>query len=243
MSKKFPPQARCYNCGKLIPDKDRTWEHIPMDALYKGFTEEDKRTRIQVCACRSCNQQYSYIEQRLRNLIAVIGLLKKENNLSEIIGASMRSLKTDLEYKEQWTKLDDENYYFSINTKDYDDIHIKNLKGIIYNDLGFSLPDDEYKFVVMSDCGKECNGDDFDTMIIKSSREFLRDRPNWKESGNLNIFKYRLGVNWSFNYELPIRVQDIDIIICPMIYHNLVYAIVKAYKNEVYEKLSKSSFY
>lgn len=43
---------------------------------------------------------------------------------------------------------------------DYDDIHIKNLKGIIYNDLGFSLPDDEYKFVVMSDCGKECNGDD-----------------------------------------------------------------------------------
>lgn len=240
--KKYPSDVKCYNCGNLIPDKEKTWEHVPMDALYKGFTEEDKRTRIRVRGCRSCNQQYSYIEQRLRNLVAVIGRIKQRDDLSEIIKASDRSLKTDKEFRGQWIRLDDGSYYFNFNTKDYDEIHIKNLKGIIYDELRVPLLDDEYKICVISDCGIENRGEDALNILLDTSRRLFLRQTNWRESGNPDIFKYRLRYNLNNTERKPDRLQDVEIIQCMMMYHNLVYANVIAYRNDIFEKMQKAGY-
>lgn len=240
--KNYPSDVKCYNCGILIPDEEKTWEHVPMDSLYKGFAEEDKRTRIKVCGCRSCNQQYSFIEQRLRNLIAVIGRIKHRDDLSEIIQASDRSLKTDKEFRGQWIKLDDENYYFSFNTKDFDDIHIKNMKGLIYHEFGVPLLDDEYKISVGSDCGIEDRGEGPFNMNLDTSRSFFSRQTDWKESGNPDIFKYKLGYNYSYTEKRPDRLQDVEVIHCMMMYHNLVYAYVIAYRNDIFDKLYNASY-
>lgn len=235
--KKYSMNIRCYNCGRLTPGDEMTWEHVPMDALYRGFTERDKLNRIKVHGCRSCNQKYSHIEQRLRNMIAVIGRIKHRDDLSEIIQASDRSLKVDKEYRGQWIKLEDDKYYFSFASNDFDQIHIKNLKGIIYKEFDYVLLDDEYMFRVGSDYGSEVWGDDQMRAVLNRSLNFSLRQPDWKGSGNLDIFKYRFGYDFDLRGKRPDKIQDAGIIHCMMMYHNLIFAHVMAYRNDVAEKL------
>lgn len=241
--RRYPADVKCYNCGNPIPNEDRTDEHIPMQALYKGLNGPKNRNNwIRVCGCKSCNDKYSQIEQRLRNLIAVLAKQKGRNDLSKIIEASDRSLKTDLEYREQWTKFDDGNYYFRFNTKDYDNIHIKNMKGIIYHEFDVPLLDDEYKISVDSDCGIEDRGENPSDMLLDTTRSYFLRQSDWMESGNPDIFKYRLAYNYSYTEKRPERLQDVGVIHCMMMYHNLVYAYVIAYRNDIFEKMQKVGY-
>lgn len=46
--KNYPSVVKCYNCGILIPDEEKTWEHVPMDSLYKGL---QKKINVQELKC------------------------------------------------------------------------------------------------------------------------------------------------------------------------------------------------
>lgn len=235
--KRFPSDTRCYNCGMIVPNEYKTVEHIPMQGLYKGFPGyENRHTVIKVCGCMTCNRKYSFIESRLRDLVAIIGSLKSRNDLSEIVKASAKSIQYNKELRGWFLKCNDDKILLNFDYHDFDDIHIKNFKGIIYKEFDFPLLDDEYKFRVGSDCGIENREDNQVNSLLDILRSFSLRQTDWNESGNPDIFKYRLGYDFDLKGKRPERIQDIDIIHCMMIYHNLIFAHVIAYRNDIYEK-------
>ena len=66
---------RCYNCGiaftELTKDK-RTKEHIPAQTFFSGYPIEYKNQRKTVPACYDCNQEYSKIDDYLRDVIGFV---------------------------------------------------------------------------------------------------------------------------------------------------------------------------
>lgn len=62
----------CYNCGNEFPEENITREHIPAQNLFVGYGNEYKVNRLVVPACFDCNNQYSQIDQEIRDAIGIM---------------------------------------------------------------------------------------------------------------------------------------------------------------------------
>ena len=78
----------CYNCRKKISKKESTKEHIPAKALFSGYGIEFKENRITVYACEKCNNDYSKIDQEIRNAIGVTNDDTEDESAKEFIKKS-----------------------------------------------------------------------------------------------------------------------------------------------------------
>ena len=72
MAEQMKSLKRCYNCGcEFTDDNKETVEHVPMQALYAGYSPEYKVNRITVSGCYKCNHEYAKIDQELRDFIGI----------------------------------------------------------------------------------------------------------------------------------------------------------------------------
>lgn len=224
---------RCYNCGcDFTSENISTREHIPMKCLYKGITKT--RKHITVPACRYCNENYSHIDHKMRNLIAVLGLVKQKQELRNLIEASGRSYLRDEEFRSWFLKNKDDSLSINFSTEDFNILHIKNFKGLFYYEFGYPISD-KFQCFCLSDNGIIDEQKSNVNKIINVSRQRSIRYENWEYSGDLNVFKYRISLN--YDYLSPKTLIDDDIIFCDMIYHDLVYAIVVACNNQVSQRL------
>lgn len=62
---------KCYNCGREFVKADLTKEHIPPRCFSDVYSDDHKKNRITVPCCHPCNNEFSKIDNELRDMIAV----------------------------------------------------------------------------------------------------------------------------------------------------------------------------
>ena len=81
---------KCYNCGIDLNKSIKTKEHIPAKAYFVGYGDDYKNNRITVPACRKCNDQYSKLDNEIRDAIGVSN--ENEADLMELTRKSTKSI-------------------------------------------------------------------------------------------------------------------------------------------------------
>lgn len=222
---------RCYNCGCEFTDENKeTVEHIPMKALYTGYSGIYKINRITVPACFSCNNRYAKTDPELRNLI---GVLNEDNKAqSEITAKAARGITREKDFMK---RLDFSSGELTIefDRNVLEEIHQKHFKGLFYNRHRIPLPKSfEIKIITA--------GDEQDKVLMALGKMFHEqlEKANitWTVSGHQDIFQYRLSTLRCDVSEVYRIVNDIpdgsDFIVCEMIYHKKIDAICLAMKSE-----------
>ena len=138
----------CYNCGKSLPETNKTKEHIPAKILFDGFDEKFKLNRITVDACFECNNSFSKIDNEIRDALAI----KTEELSSRRLLAEKGTLS--ITRNKNWldrVKFDKngkvESIYFKYNA--FVETHKKNFKGLFYNKNNFHIGDN-YEIEIIS---------------------------------------------------------------------------------------------
>ena len=147
--KKMKSKQRCYNCGKIIKEKEVTKEHIPAKNLFEGYDEKYKVQRITVLACLKCNQQYSPTDEDFRNMIGAIAK-RKENNA--ITNKTKRSLLRKDPARKTFT-IDSLGKIsgITLNEITVEEYHKKNFKGLFLNQYGEIFNEKKYSIYVNID--------------------------------------------------------------------------------------------
>lgn len=170
----------------------------------------------------------------MRNLIAVLGLVKQKQELRSLIEASGRSYLRDEEFRSWFLKTKMILCLLIFQQKILIYCILKNLKVSFYYEFGYPISD-KFQCFCLSDNGIIDEQKSNVNKIINVSRQRSIRYENWEYSGDLNVFKYRISLN--YDYLSPKTLIDDDIIFCDMIYHDLVYAIVVACNNQVSQRL------
>ncbi|KAB4493616.1 hypothetical protein GAC87_00145 [Bacteroides thetaiotaomicron] len=202
-------ELRCYNCGCLLSKNTKTDEHIPMQALYCGYPKQELLTPIEkVPACSSCNNQYSKIEEDFKNIIALWAINEKINISDEFIQSCSRSPK--LRSKIQ---LLHGEFIAIFSSKNYNDVHIKNFKGLYYKQYGEPLPL-TYQIGILADLSDKIDYPNLHPIFSRLMKESF-DFENSPFSGNKDVFQY--------------KIKDVGIgYICTMVYFKKLFARVYA---------------
>lgn len=199
----------CYNCGCELTKNEKTREHIPMKALYKGYSKDNLIEPVTVPACNACNNQYSKIEEDFRNLIALWSINERVDISSGVLHKALRSPKL-------LSKIIKSNdCYITYNTQDYIDVHIKNFKGLYYHQYGMPLPS-TYKINVLEDLSDKNNASQELILLLKVMKERVKSK-DLLVIGHKDIFQYKIE-NLGFA------------IMCDMVYFKRLTACVYAYK-------------
>ena len=178
-----PYKIECYNCGKQLDKRSKTREHIPAKGLFKGFNKKLYSDVIIVPACKKCNHFFSKkTDEEFRNLVAAISKNGLNDGLKPF--AERGILRNFKEYSKRLGLIRD----IKVIEFDFNIIklfHLKNLKGLIKHEYGFSMTDDKYDYLIDID----------ETRLRPATANFLKyfeeDFP-WKVSGHEEIFKYKL---------------------------------------------------
>lgn len=176
--------AICYNCGTELTADNSTVEHVPAKNLYEGFSDELKRNRITVPACRTCNNLYSKIDQEIRDAIAI-----KSDNIEErqaLIGKGVRSIMRHSNWKDR-THIDISGNVIAVDFSyaNLRELHIKNFKALFYRKYGFPVPGD-FIIEIIAD------GDENLIGTAQFLHDYIRQDKEWEISGHPDIFKFIL---------------------------------------------------
>ena len=195
----------CYNCGCELTKNEETKEHIPMKALFRGYPLDKLDKPITVPACNTCNNRYSKIEEDFKNIIALWAANENTDISDDFIHSSIRSPKL---YSKLRTQHDQIIAVFNI--KDYNDVHIKNFKGLYYKLYGKPLPK-SYQIGILADLSSNPKDHPFLNMFMKE--RFPTKALSFV--GHKDIFQYRM--------------VDLDFgIMCTMIYFKKLFAHIYA---------------
>ena len=173
----------CYNCGKELTRSTNKREHIPAQCLFYGYSEEYKINRITVPCCLICNEEFSKIDQEIRDMIGIAkDEMTSEDNVTK---KAVRSIMN----KDTWKKRIEINEKGDANSVSFSydaiiDINIKNFKGIFYYEFGQRLPEDYKMDVIVPGDEKYNNHGKFMYDLLLSENE------GWEKSGHDEIFKY-----------------------------------------------------
>lgn len=222
---------RCYNCGcEFTDDNKETVEHIPMKALYAGYSPEYKINRITVPGCYKCNHEYAKNDQELRDFI---GITNDSNEAqAELTAKAVRNITRVNDFWKRLTSLNGE-LGIEFNLDILAEIHKKHFKGLFYDKYKFPLSND-YEIQVIAD------GDEKDYKLLEWVNLFheqleIANIP-WAVSGHRDIFQYRLSTLRCDKEDVYRIVDDIpngsDCVICEMIYHKERYAMIIATKTK-----------
>jgi hypothetical protein len=172
----------CYNCGIPLDEKTITREHIPAQGLFEGYGDDYKKNRLVVPACKTCNNQYSVCDEEFRNMI---GIMSNDSHRDKISEKSARSI---LRKDKQKHRLFIENgnvEAVSFDLNHIEQFHIKNFKGLFYEQYGEPISNEEYFFHVNIDAS------DYSELTM-SVIGYLKHNFDWKHSGHPDIFQYIL---------------------------------------------------
>ena len=188
---------RCYNCTKELDKRSVTKEHIPAKANFVGFSNEYKVNRITVPACYKCNQDYSTIDQEIRD---AIGIMNENNEMHNVITEmAVSSLLKQKNANERLIFKSGIVLGVVFDREIFKKLHIKNFKGIFYYEFGLPISNDfifevilEEKFEIASKYKW------FNTLY-----NYVSDQNETKVSGHRDIFEYKLKkMNLNENNEL-----------------------------------------
>lgn len=177
----------CYNCAKIIIKKDSTKEHIPARALFAGYGDEYKINRITVPACKKCNNDYSKIDQEIRNVIGVTNDDVDDENARELSRKSVSSILKQKNFKGRlFFNRQGKVEAVKFDYKSIERVVRKDFKGIFYHEFDFALPL-EWKVKIISDFERNGNLAETAAGILK----YLAKGIKWAKSGHERIFKYK----------------------------------------------------
>lgn len=222
----------CYNCGNEFPEENITREHIPAQNLFVGYGDEYKVNRLVVPACFECNNQYSQIDQEIRDAIGIMN-----NNNEEQIEFTRKSVKSIMRRK-NWA----DRLFFSegkvlavdFSYNDFKKLHIKNFKGVFYNKYQRALPKD-FEVEIIAE------GDEDDEKLMgigKLFYDYVVEDDNFLVSGHEDIFMYNIKTMNPTESEFVVDNGDIENSLCVigvLVYHKNLCAIVIAAKKEFLE--------
>lgn len=231
MSAQKKSLKRCYNCGREFTDDNKeTVEHIPMQALYAGYSSEYKNNRITVPGCYTCNHEYAKIDQELRDFIGIIN-----NDNDSQLELTAKAVRNITRVKDFWKRLSllDGGLEVEFNLDSLAKIHKKHFKGLFYHKYRIPLSK-EYEIRVIAD------GDEHDSKLVEYVNIFHQqlgvEPVPWLASGHKDIFQYRLATLRCDGGDIYKVVDDVpngsDWIICEMIYHKERYAMCLAAKTK-----------
>ena len=218
----------CYNCGILLNEENRTAEHIPAKNLFDGFSENYKLNRITVDGCFNCNNLFSKIDNEIRDALAI----KTEELASRKLLAEKgtRSITRNSNWLDRAT-FDTNGNIISIDFKykGFVESHIKNFKGIFYHKNKFHIGDD-FQIEIISE--KESTNY---LGLLKILTSYLDLYGKFEHSGHPDIFKYKfvdMTLNKTNNFSPSANIDLCSAIVCQLIYHNEILAIVFAKRKD-----------
>jgi hypothetical protein len=174
----------CFNCGKPISRKDgnETVEHIPMQSLFDGYSDDHKVNRITVPCCKECNNATSALDEEFRNWIGSI------SNLPEMQPIADKTIKSILHYKKQFDRIYVDSGAGTVGLlskpKQTAEYLKKVFKGIFYHQYKYHLPSE---YTVAVDFDKNKSGE-----LSTPNINYLLKNFEYKYSGSPVIFKYIL---------------------------------------------------
>lgn len=226
----------CYNCGNDFTEVNITREHIPAQNLFAGYGDEYKVNRIVVPACFECNNQYSQIDQEIRDAIGIMN-----NNDDKQTELTRKSVKSIMRRKSWADRLFFDGGKVMAVDFSYDDLkrlHIKNFKGIFFNKYGKPLPKD-FEVEIIAE------GDDENDKLMGIGKLFydyvIRDN-DFLVSGHEDMFMYNIRTMNPTDTEYVEDKGDIENCLCVvgvLIYHKNMCSIVIAAKKDFLEGVKK----
>ena len=221
---------KCYNCGiplNTLQKSYRTKEHIPAQTFFNGYPEEYKDQRKTVPACYDCNQEYSKIDDQLRDLIGVIN--ENDPQKAEITKNTIKKILVNKKELNKRMLIKENNIWFTFDMNLIDKLHKKNFKGIYYKISNQPLPD-FFKLDVYS-LGQDLKKLELGETFITE----LKNIGNWDKSGNKKVFKFKIGyvdlVNTKMiEFNSKTENKEPDILVCAMEYNLSVIALVVGMK-------------
>ena len=232
----------CYNCGIELTSKNKTREHIPAKNLFNGYSDEYKLNRIVIPACFECNNQYSEIDQEIRD---AIGILNNDNDLQkEVTRQAVKSIMRKNNWKKRVGFGNDVLENISVTFK-YDtlrELHLKNFKDIFFYEYKYPLPNN-YNLEIIAE------GDETDPKFVQIKtmiKDYLQN-VDWKKSGHEDVFKYRVAMlnlqeeSEYYDFSVTTDIRDCDLIISEFFYHNIINPVIFAAENEYLNDVKKEA--
>lgn len=226
---------KCYNCGVLFSELkkiERTKEHIPAKTLFEGYPEEYLTNRKTVPACLKCNQEYSRIDDQIRDLIGVTN--ESDSEKKELTAKTVRKIFSNKSEFNERMSIEDNKIYVKFNISNIDKLHFKNFKGV-YTSITKKPLSDLYKLDVYS-IGQ-------DEKKLKLGEKFIEEierLEDWDISGHENVFKFKMAI---LDVE-SLKISELnfenansepEILVCGMKYNSTIVALVVAMKESMKE--------
>lgn len=203
---------QCYNCGcELTKENKGTDEHIPMRALYRCYSAMYKKNLLTVPACNACNNQYSKIDEDFKNIIALWAINENIEINNGFIQSACRSPKLRSKIRILQDKIISE-----FSSRNYNDVHLKNFKGLYYEQYGEPLPM-TYQIIILADLSDKIDYPDISPVFSQIMKESF-DFESSHFVGHKDIFQY--------------DITDIGLgIMCTMVYFKKLFARVCAIRS------------
>lgn len=222
---------QCYNCGVPLSELkkvERTKEHIPARTLFEGYPNDYLINRKTVPACFKCNQEYSRIDDQIRDLVGFTN--ESDAEKKELTAKTIRKLLSNKKDLNERISIEENSIYLNFNMTTIDKLHFKNFKGI-YTIITKKPLSDEYSLDVYS-LGH-------DETKLKLGEKFLKEieiLENWNVSGHENVFRYKMvsiDIDSLQLHEINDSNSEPEVIICGMKYNSTVVALVVGMKESM----------
>jgi hypothetical protein len=215
---------------KIYPAKGETVDHIPQQCLYNGYGSDYSKNRITVPSCRECNDNFSKIENDLRDLIGIAN--DKNKQQLELTRSGVKSILAQKDWLDRLYVDNNGN----VRGVEFDRTrlelnHLKNFKGLYYKEFKTILPQD-YNINIIDQATEEIQ--------INYVFSFLEKNAIWKTSGHEDIFRYKLTLYKKENNQIIMtnKISDSLGIFCLLEYHKTVLILILGNKkHKVLKKL------
>lgn len=228
---------RCYDCRTLLNQENSTREHIPAQNTFAGYPPEYKNNRLTVPACHTCNNEYSKIDQEIRD---AIGIQNDENEeQQELTRKSVKSIMRRANWLDRLHFSNGKVIAVTFSYDDFQQLHIKNFKGIFHHKYGSPLPADFEIFTIAE--GDEENANLMG--IAKSLYSYVEQGDNWQISGHEDIFQFKIKSLTPSPADLiedDPNIENALGFVAVLKYHKTLTPVIIAAKTEFMEKIKQS---
>jgi hypothetical protein len=218
----------CYNCGIELTAETNHAEHVPAKNLFSTYPDEFKKELLTVPSCFDCNNDFSKIDQEIRD---AIGIMNENNDLqSEMTRKAVKSIMRRSNWINRVVSVDDGRAFeVSFSYDDFEKLHIKNFKGLFYAKYGFPIPND-YEIKIIAE-GDEDN--DKLQSIAKFLYGYTDEGIEWNTIGHEDVFQYKIKA--MIPDKNGMIYDNVDIknavgFVCTMHYHNAIKPLIIASK-------------
>jgi len=224
---------RCYNCGIQLTKDTKTREHIPAQNTFVGYSPEYKKNRITVPACHTCNNEYSKIDQEIRDAIGVIN--EDNEKQKEITRKAAKSITRNRNWTDRINFRNGQVASVSFSYNKFKKLHIKNFKGLFYHKYGFPIPEN-YEIAIIAE------GDEGDKKLMGIAQNwynYVAEGDNWNASGHKDIFQFKIKYMTCDENDTIIDggdIKDAIAFVGVLVYHKTLCPVIFAAKEDFSKK-------